>query len=61
MDQNVRAHGESVSESEVMIGKEMMTGIQGIQGTTRIEVEDLTEGGTSIVAIAAVEIKIMTG
>lgn len=57
----MRAHGESESESEVMIGKEMMTGIQGIQGITRIEVEDLTEGGTSIVAIAAVEIKIMTG
>lgn len=55
----MRAHGES--ESVVMIGKEMMTGIQGIQGTTRIEVEDLIEGGTSIVAIAAVEIKIMTG
>lgn len=61
MDRNVRAHGESESESEAMIRKEMMTGIQGIQGTTRIEVEDLTEGGTSIVAIAAVEIKIMTG
>lgn len=61
MDRNERAHGESESESEVMIGKEMMTGIQGIQGTTRIEVGDLTEGGTSIVAIAAVEIKIMTG
>lgn len=59
VDQNARAHGlESESETAVKIEKKMMTGTQGI---TRIEVEDLTEGGTSLMAIAAIELKISTG
>ncbi|XP_048447285.1 splicing factor U2af large subunit B-like [Pyrus x bretschneideri] len=58
VSKNVRAREQIESETEVKIEKKMVT---VIHESIRIEVEDLTEGGTRMMAISAVETKISTG